>query len=91
MRINIDTTLFGAPYVDIFYTPVYRLARFTGELPPEERLVLTAAQRIIGGDEAKGARLGKEIGDHTLTSGKLTRLLAELAEGKMKGDTLQKR
>lgn len=77
-------SLFGGPYVDIFYTPVYRLARYTGDLPPEERVVLTAAQRIIAGNETKGAELCKKINDqsdggHKLTGGKLVRLLAELA------------
>jgi len=71
--------LFAGPYIDPLYTPVYRLSRFTGELPPEERLLL-AAQRVMGGDEVKGARLWREISEHKLTSEKLTRLLAQLAE-----------
>lgn len=79
-------SLFSGPYVDPLYTPMYRLARFTGELPPKEQPLL-AVQQAMGGDGAKGTYLWKKINDpnynggwHKLTSGKLTRLLAEFAE-----------
>ena len=80
------SSLFSGPYVHPLYTPVYRLTRFTGDLPLKEQLLLKV-QRAMGGDEANGTYLWKKINDpnnnsswHKLSSGKLTRLLAELAE-----------
>ena len=53
-------SLFSGPEVDPLYTPVYRLARFTGDLPPEEQPLL-AVQRAMGGDEEKGTYLWNRI------------------------------
>lgn len=46
--------------VDTLYTPIYRLSRFTGELPPEEK-VLLEVQRAMGGDEQRGSELHDHV------------------------------
>jgi len=80
-------SLFSGPYIDPLYTPVYRLARFTGDLPPEEQLLL-AAQRAMGGDEAKGTYLWNRINgvdksrdtpwEYRLTDAQLLQLITEV-------------
>lgn len=80
-------SLFSGPYIDPLYTPVYRLARFTGDLPPEEQPLL-AVQRAMGGDEAKGSYLRNRINgvdksrdtpwEYRLTDEQLLRLVAEV-------------
>ena len=75
-------SLFGH-FLDPMYTPVYRLSRFEGELPPEEKPLL-AVQRAMNGDEEKGRRLWNMIhrfSDRELTDEVLRRMALELENG----------
>ena len=80
-------SLFSGPEVDPLYTPVYRLARFTGDLPPKEQSLL-AVQQAMGGDEAKGTYLWNRINgmdksrdtpwEYRLTDAQLLQLITEV-------------